>query len=68
MPQFGTAGHGERSRSSSTANRTTGEEIAFSLRTLTDENSKLIVAYLQVIPKVGLGEGYGQMSWAGLAL
>ena len=50
MPQFGTAGHGERSRSTSTANSTTGEEIAFSLHTLTDENSKLIAAYLQVIP------------------
>ncbi|CAL8406562.1 unnamed protein product [Arctogadus glacialis] len=50
MPQFGTAGHGERSRSSSTANSTTGEEIAFSLHTLSDENSKLIAAYLQVIP------------------
>ena len=49
MPQFGTAGHGERSRSSSTANSTTGEEIAFSLHTLIDENTKLIAAYLQVI-------------------
>ncbi|CAL8405296.1 unnamed protein product [Arctogadus glacialis] len=50
MPPFGTAGHGERSRSSSTANRTTGEGLAFGLHTLTDENSKLIAAYLQVIP------------------
>ena len=50
MPQFGTAGHGERSRISSTANGTTGEEIAFGLHMLTDENSKLIAAYLQVIP------------------
>ena len=50
MPPFGTAGHGERSRSSSTANSTTGEGLAFGLHTLTDENSKLIAAYLQVIP------------------
>lgn len=26
------------------------------------------ITYLQVMPNVGLGEGYGQISWAGLAL
>lgn len=42
--------------------------IFVALRSVHGRNMTGAQAYLQVMPNVGLGEGYGQISHAGLAL